>query len=490
MNRAEARAKRIHPSDDVAVALAPISKGEQALGVTALDDIPFGHKMALRPILRGEDVTKYGMPIGRATEDIPLGAWVHTHNLATKLDTVREYRYEPSRIPAITPFEGSFMGYLRADGSVGIRNELWILPTVGCVNGAAEAIAFRARREVGVPVYAFCHPYGCSQLGEDHENTQKILARLARHPNAGGVLVLGLGCENNHIAAFRAVLGAVDERRVRFLCAQDAEDEIEEGLRLVREIALTVRGDQRTAQGVSKIVLGLKCGGSDGLSGITANPLLGTVSDGVCAAGGSALLTEVPEMFGAETLLMNRCENEETFRSAADMVNGFKRYFASHGQPVYENPSPGNRAGGITTLEEKSLGCTQKGGTGPVSDVLGYGETRRKSGLTLVNAPGNDICAVTALAAAGAQLVLFTTGRGTPLGAPVPTVKISSNAVLTAKKKNWIDFDASPLMDGAPLADEARRLFSLILDAASGTETRNERNGERQIAIFKNGVTL
>ncbi len=490
MSGAEARAKRIHPSDDVAVALAPLSKGAQALGVTALCDIPSGHKMALRAIRRGEDVIKYGMPIGRATEDIPLGAWVHTHNLTTKLDAEREYLYEPSHIPAIAPFEGSFMGYLRADGSVGIRNELWILPTVGCVNGAAEAIAYRARREAGVPVYAFCHPYGCSQLGEDHENTQKTLARLARHPNAGGVLVVGLGCENNHIAAFRAVLGPVDERRVRFLNAQDAEDEIEEGLRLVREIASVMRSDQRTAQGVSKLVLGLKCGGSDGLSGITANPLLGAVSDGVCAAGGSVLLTEVPEMFGAETLLMNRCEGLETFQSAADMVNGFKRYFASHGQPVYENPSPGNRAGGITTLEEKSLGCTQKGGTSPVSDVLGYAEARRKSGLTLVNAPGNDICAATALAAAGAQLVLFTTGRGTPLGAPVPTVKISSNAALAAKKRNWIDFDASPLADGAELADEARRLMRLVLDTASGAETRNEQNGERQIAIFKNGVTL
>ena len=484
------RAVRIHPLDDVAVALEMIAQGDTVLGVAATQDIPAGHKLALRDIAKGEPVNKYGMPIGRATADIIKGAWVHTHNLVTALQSGREYAYEPTAPRKSAPFSGTFMGYRRADGSVGIRNELWILPTVGCVNGIAETLARRADGAFGVPVHAFPHPYGCSQLGEDHINTQKLLVRMARHPNAGGVLVLGLGCENNHIKAFRDVLGDVDEHRVRFLNAQDVEDELEEGLRLIREIAAVMRLDVRTPEDVSTLVIGLKCGGSDGLSGITANPLVGAVADGVIAAGGSALLTEVPEMFGAETLLMNRCESPAQFDETVQMIRGFMRYFESYGQPVYENPSPGNKAGGITTLEEKSLGCTQKGGTGPVADVLGYAQPIRKRGLSLVNAPGNDIVAATALMAAGAQLILFTTGRGTPLGAPVPTVKISTNGRLSAHKRGWIDFDAGALASGADQAAEAQKLFRLILDVASGTQTHNELSGERQIAIFKNGVTL
>lgn len=484
------RAIRIRPLDDVAVAIQPIEKGGDFLGVWAAEDIPAGHKMALRDIREGENVLKYGMPIGHATRDIARGAWVHTHNLATNLDSVLEYAYHPAAPVDIAPFSGSFMGYERADGSVGVRNEIWIIPTVGCVNGACEALAQKADGAFGAPVYAFTHPYGCGQLGEDHANMQKLLARLVRHPNAGGALVMGLGCENNHIAAFREVLGEVDEARVRFLNAQDVEDEIVEGLRLIGEIAEILRGDERTEQHLSKLVIGLKCGGSDGLSGITANPLLGALADGVCAAGGSALLTEVPEMFGAETLLMDRCETPALFQKTVAMINDFKRYYEAHGQPVYENPSPGNKAGGITTLEEKSLGCTQKGGTGPVADVLGYAEVWRKPGLTLVNAPGYDLVSATALAAAGAQLILFTTGRGTPFGAPVPTLKIATNAPLAARKKNWIDFDASPLAEGAPLDGEAKRLLALVLDVASGAQARNELNGERQIAIFKSGVTL
>ena len=484
------RAIRIHPGDDVAVAIEPMEAGEVFLDIRAAERIPAGHKMALRDKREGEDVLKYGMPIGHATKEIARGAWVHSHNLATNLASVLEYAYHPAAPRYIAPFSGSFMGYTRADGSVGVRNEVWIIPTVGCVNGIAEALARKSSGAFGVPVHAFPHPYGCSQLGEDHENTRKLLARLVHHPNAGGALVLGLGCENNHIAAFREVLGEADEARVRFLNAQDVEDEISEGLRLIGEIAEELRGDVRTEQDISKLVIGLKCGGSDGLSGITANPLLGALSDGVCAAGGSALLTEVPEMFGAETLLMDRCESPALFSETVDMINGFKRYFEAHGQPVYENPSPGNKAGGITTLEEKSLGCTQKGGTGPVSDVLGYAEARKKPGLTLVNAPGNDIVAATALAAAGAQLILFTTGRGTPLGAPVPTLKIATNAPLAARKRNWIDFDASPISEGAPLDSEAQRLLALVLDVVSGAEVRSEKNGERQIAILKSGVTL
>lgn len=483
------RALRIHPTDDVAVAVDAIQKCETVLGVTAREDIPAGHKLALRSLQPGETVLKYGMPIGHATRPIAAGEWVHAHNLATSLSGELTYRYDPSPIPALAPFDGQFMGYLRADGRVGVRNELWIIPTVGCVNGAAQKLAERARTELGVPACALTHPYGCSQLGEDYANTQKLLCALVRHPNAGGALVLGLGCENNHLGVFREALGEVDPERVRFLNAQDVPDEVEAGMTILRELTEIMRRDERTPQPLDKLVLGLKCGGSDGYSGLTANPLLGALCDGVCAAGGSALLTEVPEMFGAETLLMARCVNERVFEDTVNLINGFKRYFEAHHQPVYENPSPGNKAGGITTLEEKSLGCTQKGGVGPVCDVLSYAQVHRTRGLSLVYGPGNDICACTALAAAGAQLILFTTGRGTPLGSPVPVLKVATNHALAAKKQGWIDFDAESVLE-EPMTQVAQCLLRLTLETASGRETRSERKGYRDLAIFKDGVTL
>lgn len=483
------RALRIHPTDDVAVAVDAIQKCETVLGVTAREDIPAGHKLALRSLQPDETVLKYGMPIGHATRPIAAGEWVHAHNLATSLSGELTYRYDPSPIPALAPFDGQFMGYLRADGRVGVRNELWIIPTVGCVNGAAQKLAERARTELGVPACALTHPYGCSQLGEDYANTQKLLCALVRHPNAGGALVLGLGCENNHLSVFREALGEVDPERVRFLNAQDLPDEVEAGMTILRELTEIMRRDERTPQPLDKLVLGLKCGGSDGYSGLTANPLLGALCDGVCAAGGSALLTEVPEMFGAETLLMARCVNERVFEDTVNLINGFKRYFEAHHQPVYENPSPGNKAGGITTLEEKSLGCTQKGGVGPVCDVLSYAQVHRTRGLSLVYGPGNDICACTALAAAGAQLILFTTGRGTPLGSPVPVLKVATNHALAQKKQGWIDFDAESVLE-EPMTQVAQRLLRLTLETASGRETCSERKGYRDLAIFKDGVTL
>lgn len=483
-------ALRIHPSDTVAVALRALQKGEAILGVTLEQDIPQGHKFALRNVRAGEDIIKYGAVIGRATQDIPQGGHVHSHNLSTALSGALEYRYAPCFSAPAEAFSGQWMGYARSDGRVGTRNEIWILPTVGCVNKAAERIAQAARDTLGAPVFAYTHPYGCSQLGQDHQNTQKLLAALCRHPNAGGALVLGLGCENNHIAAFQKVLGEVDQARVKFLAAQDVPDEIEAGLALTAQIWETVRNDKRTAQPLSKLVIGLKCGGSDGLSGITANPLLGAVSDGVCACGGRALLTEVPEMFGAETLLMARCRNEQTFDDTVSLINGFKAYYARYNQPCYENPSPGNKAGGITTLEEKSLGCTQKGGLSAVCDVLSYAQPAKRDGLSLVFGPGNDICAVTALTAAGAQEILFTTGRGTPLGAPVPTIKVSTHTELFESKPNWIDFDAGALLRGQTMPQAAQSLLALMLEVANGEETQNEKHGFREIAIFKDGVTL
>ena len=428
---------RIQPRDNVAVALEPLKAGETVLGVSLLEDIPAGHKFALTNIAENENIVKYGFPIGHATLPIPAGSWVHTHNVKTNLSGLLEYSYHPH--PCAMPLDrrATFEGYVRKDGRVGIRNEVWIVNTVGCVNGTAKTLERMAQEAYGDRVdgiHCFVHPYGCSQLGEDHKNTQKLLASMVRHPNAGAVLVLSLGCENNNVNEFKKVLGEYDPDRVKFLITQDVEDEVEAGMRLLNELTAYAAQFKRQTVSASELVIGLKCGGSDGLSGITANPLLGSTSDLLARHGGTTLLTEVPEMFGAETILMDRCKDEATVRKAVDLINNFKEYFIRHGQEVYENPSPGNKAGGITTLEDKSLGCTQKGGTAEVRDVLNYCEPVTEKGLNLVQGPGNDLCAITALMASGAQMVLFTTGRGTPVGAPIPTVKVATNTPLAEKK--------------------------------------------------------
>lgn len=491
---------RIHPKDNVAVAVKPLAPGQAlAAGVTAVvtrQPVPAGHKIALVPIAAGENIIKYGHPIGTAQVDIAAGDWVHTHNLKTGLGELLEYTYQP----AIANIEGagrgeSFLGYRRPDGRVGTRNEIWIIPTVGCVNQNARLIAEVAGKLVQQAdidgVYAFTHPYGCSQLGEDMANTQAILANLVRHPNAGGVLVLGLGCENNHIRAFREVLGPVDAQRVKFLEAQTVDDEIEAGVRLVAELAEYAAAFRRTPCPLSDLVVGLKCGGSDGFSGITANPMVGLFSDRLVASGGTTVLTEVPEMFGAETILMNRAKDKTVFDKIVRLINDFKTYFTVHDQPVYENPSPGNKDGGISTLEDKSLGCTQKGGfAAPVVDVLKYGETATARGLNLISGPGNDLVAATVLAAAGCQVILFTTGRGTPLGTVVPTVKIATNSDLFRRKRNWLDFDAGKLLDGTGREELAAEFFAFVLSVASGQITKAEKLGSRDLSLFKNGVTL
>jgi len=504
----------IHKDDNVVVALKPLAKGKvvTAGGETILlkTGIPAGHKIARRQIGKGENVIKYGHPIGHATTEIPAGEWVHTHNLKTNLSGTLDYTYRPERprppVPeanrVLPAGEVSFNGYIRENGDVGIRNEIWVINTVGCINKTAEAIARIADErfsDKGRPetrgidgVYHFPHPFGCSQLGDDLRNTQKILAGLVHHPNAGGVLVLGLGCENNHIDEFKKILGDYDERRVKFLAAQEVEDETGEALRLLEELAGYAATFKREPVPVAKLKVGLKCGGSDGFSGISANPLVGAFCDLLVSRGGTAVLTEVPEIFGAETILMARAENEEIFTKIVKLVNGFKDYYLRHRQPVYENPSPGNKAGGITTLEEKSLGCIEKGGSSPVVEVLAYGERLEKTGLHLLEGPGNDLVSVTALAAAGAQLILFTTGRGTPYGGPVPTVKIATTSQLYQKKKHWIDFDAGEILTGITGLEElAEQLFTYVIDVASGRAyTRNEINGAREVAILKDGIYL
>jgi altronate hydrolase len=489
---------RITARDDVAVALRDLAAGEQvgmeAVAITLTDAVPRGHKLALRSIEAGEPIRKYGQVIGRATARIARGAHVHAHNLATLLAGVDEYRFVPhaSTTMPTTADALTFLGYRRADGRVGTRNEIWILCTVGCVGRTAERIARLATQRCKDRVdgvYAFPHQFGCSQLGGDLERTRKLIAALARHPNAGGVLILGLGCESNQLAPLLQAIPQSQREHIRTFAAQATTDEVEEGLRLVEELADVAARARREPCPIGALAVGLKCGGSDGLSGITANPLLGHVADRVTRAGGVAILTEIPEIFGAERLLMERAADERVFAAIAQLVNDFKRYFLENGQPVHENPSPGNIAGGITTLEEKSLGAVQKGGHATVTQVLRYGELVERPGLALLESPGNDGISSTALVAAGATIVLFTTGRGTPLGFPAPTLKISSNSPLAQNKPHWIDFDAGRMLTGdhAALAEDFMRL---IVDVASGRAARNELNEEREIAIWKDGVTL
>ena len=439
-----------------------------------------GHKIAYKKIKKGEDVIKYGYPIGYATEDIEKGEGVHSHNMKTKLGDILSYEYAPDfkELPQKEPF--TINAYIRENGDIGIRNDIFIVPTVGCVNSTAKALSEKTG------AIAFAHPYGCSQLGDDMKITQLILKGLITHPNAGGVLVLGLGCENNNIAEMKKILGNVNEKRVRFLCVQDWNDEIAQGIKILEELKANASCDVRSPVPVSRLRVGLKCGGSDGFSGITANAVVGEVTNELCSMGASAVLTEVPEMFGAETVLFKRCIDEEIFNKSVNLINDFKKYFKNHGESVSENPSPGNKEGGITTLEEKSLGCVQKGGIAPVVDVLDYGDTVKKAGLSLLNGPGNDIVSITNLAAAGCHMVLFTTGRGTPLGGAVPTIKIASNELIAGKKSHWIDFCAY----GFNNKKKAEELLAIIKSVADGEQTKNEICGNREIAIFKDGVTL
>ena len=515
---------KINPADNVAVALQDLSKGAVVEGVTLSMDIPRGHKIVLQDLKAGENVIKYGFPIGHVTRDAAAGTVVDHTCIKTNLEGLLEYKYEPSfdksetDAPAFglrglklfaaercdkkfcpTPADQkpvTFKGFRRADGQVGVRNQIWVIPTVGCVNGICQQIVERFKAEIAGKegsvdaIVAFPHNYGCSQLGADHENTRTVLADMVHHPNAGGVLVVSLGCENNQLDAFRELVGPVDESRVRMFVTQKVDDEIEYGLQQLRDIFSVCSQDEREDVPVSELRVGLKCGGSDGLSGITANPLLGVFSDWIVAQGGTTVLTEVPEMFGAETLLMNRCQDVATFDKTVHLINDFKEYFMKQGMPVYENPSPGNKAGGISTLEEKSLGCTQKCGKSIVRGVLKYGERLSVKGLNLLSAPGNDLVASTALASCGCQIVLFTTGRGTPFGTFVPTMKISTNTPLFEKKGNWIDFNAGVLAEGEPMTDVAARFIDFVLAAASGNPVNNERNNYREVAIFKQGVTL
>ena len=491
---------KINPADSVVVCLVEKKKGDlievDGKKIVLSQDTPAGHKVLIKNVSEGENIIKYGYPIGHARQDMKAGEWVNENNLKTNLSGTLEYTYQPVNKELDIKKENRFFkGYVRKNGDVGVRNEIWIVPTVGCVNGIAEKLAQKLRQETGGKnidsIYAWHHNFGCSQLSDDHENTRKILRDICLHPNAGGVLVLSLGCENNQPDDFMKMLGDYDTTRIKLLVTQKVDgDEVEAGMGILRQLYFTASQDRREDVPVSKLRVGLKCGGSDGFSGITANPLVGEFSDWLVAQGGTSVLTEVPEMFGAETILMNRCRNEQLFQKTVSMINNFKEYFLSHGEPVGENPSPGNKAGGISTLEDKALGCTQKCGKAPVSGVMEYGDRLEHDGLNLLSAPGNDLVAATALASCGCHLVLFTTGRGTPFGTFVPTMKIATNPTLAARKPGWVDFSAGQLVEGRTMQELVPEFIDKVLAVASGEPARNEENDYREISIFKNGVTL
>jgi altronate hydrolase len=493
------QAVQIDSNDNVGVVVcAEVLAGQvvhvkESISLRAVERIGFGHKFALRRIEAGTSIIKYGFPMGVATKTIKAGEWVHIHNVTTALSGESDYAYHKTENAVAPRHIGSFRGYLREDGSVGIRNEIWVLPMVSCVNHTGRMIveAFQKRYPECRNVFALEQPFGCSQLGDDHMTTVRVLQDIAQHPNAGGVLLLSLGCENNVMADFLSGLGSYDTQRIVPLTIQQEMDETEAGIRILERLWNQAKEDRRSEQPLNKLRVGLKCGASDGFSGITANPLVGRACEMLVANSAGTVLTEVPEMFGAEQILMNRAKDEETFGKIVRLINDFKSYYESHGQPIYENPSPGNKEGGITTLEEKSLGCIQKGGSCEISDVLDYGDRVRTTGLTLLSAPGNDPVSTTAMAAAGCQLLIFTTGRGNPLGGIVPTIKVASNSSMATRKANWIDLNAGELLAGASRQELADRLYTMVLAVANGEfETKSEHAGYKEIGIFKNGVTL
>lgn len=496
----ETKYLKINPADNVVVAITDLKAGEiisnEGADVVLKEDVPAGHKVTLKNLTEGENVIKYGYPIGHVRQNVEAGKWINENQIQTNLSGLLEYTYNPVKVELDIPQKNlTFKGYRRKNGEVGIRNEVWIIPTVGCVNGIVNQLVTNLRKETngeGVDaIVAFPHNYGCSQLGDDHENTKKILRDMVKHPNAGAVLVVGLGCENNQPDVFREFIGEYDEERVKFMISQKVEgDEVEAGMSLLREIYAKAKEDKREEVPLSELRVGLKCGGSDGFSGITANPLLGMFSDFLVAQGGTSVLTEVPEMFGAETILMDRCRTKELFDQTVSLINDFKEYFLSHGEPVGENPSPGNKAGGISTLEDKALGCTQKCGKAYVDGVMAYGDRLQVKGLNLLSAPGNDLVASTALASCGCHIVLFTTGRGTPFGTFVPTMKISTNSNLAKNKPSWIDFNAGVIVENEPMEKTCERFIDYIIRVASGEQVNNEKKDYREISIFKNGVTL
>lgn len=495
---------KLYPQDTVALATSELKKGQTVTvdgeTITLLDDIPNAHKIALKDFETGEAVRKYDNIIGYASKPIKKGEWIHSHNEVTGLGKSKEYTYDFNPI-SIFPGESdkTFMGYDRADGGAGIRNHLAIISTVFCANGPLRKLARMAEAKYPATenfdgIIAFDQEFGCSQTGKDLVTTCKIIAGIAKNANFGGVLLVSNGCEMAIPSVLEQYMGDYDKKRIRTLTLQEVEDEFTAGMELIDEIMEEMKDDKRTPININRLHIAMNCGGSDGYSGITANTLLGTLCDTLVKEGAIMNMTEVPEMMGAEHILMNRAADKSIFDDIVKMMYDYDAYFARYGEKAADNPTQGNKAGGLTTLEEKSLGCIQKGGHCAVMEVLEYGERATKNGFVLVSGPGNDLAGVSGQIAAGAVLTIFTTGRGTPCGFAGPTFRLASNTALATRKSNWIDYDAGRLLT-AKTPEEVEALNKELYDAIMATvngqyRTRTEENGYYILGALKDGVTL
>ena len=482
------RALTLNPADDVAIVLEALEPGTavESLNLSAAEAIPAGHKIARHAIAAGSVVRKYGQVIGEAVRDIAAGAHVHTHNLA--MSEARAGAAIGVDARTHRPLSGaSFEGFVRADGSVGTRNYIGVLTSVNCSATVARRIA-DAFPDSSLPrgvdgVVAFTHQGGCggSSLSTDTAVLQRTMAGYARHPNFAAVLVVGLGCEANQIPDWLAREGLEPNADLRTLTIQEAggtSRAIEAGLVAVREMITRASTARRQTVSAAHLTVGLQCGGSDGWSGVTANPALGAAVDLLVAHGGRAMLSETPEIWGAEHLLLRRATTPEVADRLLARLEWWRAYADRHGMELNNNPSPGNLAGGLTTILEKSLGAVAKSGATPLNDVIGYAEPVTAPGLTFMDSPGYDPCSATGQIASGANLLAFTTGRGSVFGAkPAPSIKLASNARLASWMDEDMDIDASPVLNGVSLAAMGELIFARMLAVASGEPAKSEALG-------------
>jgi altronate hydrolase len=478
----------LNPADDIAVALDDVATGETPEGLDgpARADIAQGHKIARHAVPEGGIVRRYGQVIGRAKTAIEAGDHVHVHNLAMAEDG-REAEVGADVHPPVPLTDATFQGIVRKDGRVGTRNYIGVLTSVNCSATVARRIA-DAFPDASLPkgvdgVVAFTHQGGCggSSLSTDVELLQRTLAGYARHPNFAAILIVGLGCEANQIPDWLRKSELETGTTLRAMTIQEAGGTaraIEAGIEIVRELVDEAAKVERQTVSASHLTVGLQCGGSDGWSGVTANPALGAAVDLLVAHGGSAMLSETPEIWGAEHLLLRRA----TSQGVADKLNArldwWRAYADKHGMELNNNPSPGNLKGGLTTILEKSLGAVAKSGSTPLTDVIGYAEPLKTQGLTFMDSPGYDPCSATGQIASGANLIVFTTGRGSVFGAkPAPSIKVASNAKLASWMDEDMDIDASPVLTGTPMAEVGAEIFERMLAVASGEPSKSEALG-------------
>ena len=482
----------LNPRDSVVVALRGFQAGDTlALGEEAiqlLDSVPPGHKVAIRPVAAGEPIFKFGWSIGVATKPIRVGQHVHTQNV--KCDHHIDLEAISTDVPAELPrLEGhTFEGFRRADGRVGTRNYLAVISNVNCSASVARMIASRFDQQTlaAFPnvdgVISFRHEGGCAMAfnGSRHRMLSRVLGGMARHPNIGGFLLVGLGCEQgtlDHLVQSQGLQGEA----VPVLSIQSAggtSKTVERGVEIAAGLLKQVNGFQRETVPASHLVLGTECGGSDGYSGITANPALGAAADRLVACGGTAILSETSEIFGAEHLLTRRARSRAVAEKLLERIEWWKWYCSNYGEELDNNPSVGNKAGGLTTITEKSLGAVSKGGTTPLEAVYEYAEPVQQQGFVVMDTPGFDPASVTGMVAGGANLIAFTTGRGSCFGSkPTPTFKIASNTRLFQQLPEDMDFNAGQVVEGRSVDEVGQELFSRLLDTASGKPTCSEALG-------------